>query len=68
VLRKNDARSFRRHLLAMKATRSNLTHLDQRLAQLAECYRSIMKDRRFVALLRAQGFKAIPKPIHDCLK
>lgn len=68
MLRKNDARSFTRHLLAMKATRSNLSDLDQRLAQLAESCRSIMKDRRFVALLRAQGFNAIPKPIHDCLK
>jgi len=60
--------SFACHRRAMRATESHALHLEERLALLAECVRTLMNDRQFAELLNELGYKVLPRHIHDCLK
>lgn len=63
-----DDNSFRRHELAVRATRFNLMHLDRRLGQFESCIRVLLRDRQFLALLHELGYSRLPRHIHDALK
>lgn len=68
MLRRTLAGAYTRHSIAVRATQSNLSILDQRLAQVAGCVRVLMRDRQFISLLKQLGYSGIPRHIYDCLR
>ena len=63
-----DENSLSRHERAVRATRSNIAQLEQRLEQFESCIRALMRDRQFLALLHELGYSRLPRHIHDVLK
>lgn len=63
-----DENSLSRHDRAVQATRSNIEHLEQRLGQFENCFRILLSDRQFLALLHELGYSRLPRHMHDLLK
>jgi hypothetical protein len=63
-----DDNSVSRHERAVQATRSNIEHLEQRLEQFESCFRVLLRDRQFVALLQELGYSRLPRHVHDLRK
>lgn len=53
---------------AVRATRSNITQLEQRLGQFESWFQVLLRDRQFVALLHELGYSRLPRHIHDLIK
>lgn len=56
------------HDRAVQATRSNIAHVEQRLEQFEHCFRVLLNDRQFLALLQELGYSRLPRHVHDVLK
>jgi hypothetical protein len=60
--------SVNRHKRAVQATCSNIAHLERRLEQFESCFRVLLRDRQFLALLQELGYSRLPRHVHDLLK